>query len=355
MSIDSTIIDVDFNCDIDGTKTGRLTFDPDFKIIREKNLTSDQTIISPSAFVFDLNVFQNIGGFDTPLVIGAETAIALSIDLIRKGRNITHYDALPIKTDSRSFLKNKENVDYLKLQYGFDMNDDKTQHQMDERKRYSDYNMSLEEYYTKHMPNFIINRDLKRKFRGKNVIILYPGVSLENIAPINIYHFDYVIGIDFVGRIFKCDFVFTQELHILSDLLTTYNKQSLISPDYIYDRMQNKFVLLRDVTDKIAAIDTTTDRSSIKTTGLHYLDNNPLICLTHLLISSKPKKIQIVGADFKWFNGKSHIASSYYNNGYALAENDYHRDDYAATLDILKDLGSLAENHGVELLRNHYV
>ena len=355
VSIDSTIIDIDFNCDIDGTKTGRLSFDPDFKVIRDKNSTSDLTIINPSAFIFDINVFRDSDGFDAPLILGAETAIALSMDLARRGRTISFYDVMPIKTDSKSFLKNEENVKYLKSHYGFEMNTETISHPMADRKRSTGHTMSLDDYYVKYFPNFIINRDLKRKFRDKNIVVLYPGVSLEDIAPINIYHYDYVIGIDFAGRIFKCDLVYTQELHILSDLLSTYNKQFLIAPDYIYDKMQNKFVLLKDVTNKVAAIDTTTDKNSIMTTGLYFLDNNPLICLTHMLISAKPKKIQILGADFKWSKGKSHISSSYYNDGYALAENEYHRDDYANSLKLLGSLGDLAENLGVALMRNHYV
>jgi hypothetical protein len=119
--------------------------------------------------------------------------------------------------------------------------------------------------------------------------------------------------------------------------------------------MQNKFVLLRDVTNKVAAIDTTTDKNSIMTTGLYFLDNNPLICLTHMLISAKPKRIQILGADFKWSKGKSHITSSYYNNGYYIAENEYHREDYVNSLNLLGNLGELAESLGVSLMRNHYV
>ena len=355
VSIDSTIIDIDFNCDIDGTKTGRLSFDPDFKVIRDKNSISDLTIINPSAFIFDINVFRDSDGFDAPLMLGSETAIALSIDLARRGRMVSFYDVMPIKTDSKSFLKNEENVKYLKSHYGFEMNTETISHPMADRKRSTGHTMSLDDYYVKYFPNFIINRDLKRKFRDKNIVVLYPGVSLEDIAPINIYHYDYVIGIDFAGRIFKCDLVYTQELHILSDLLSTYNKQFLIAPDYIYDKMQNKFVLLKDVTNKVAAIDTTTDKNSIMTTGLYFLDNNPLICLTHMLISAKPKKIQILGADFKWSKGKSHISSSYYNDGYALAENEYHRDDYANSLKLLGSLGDLAENLGVALMRNHYV
>lgn len=355
VSIDSTIIDIDFNCDIDGTKTGRLSFDQDFKIIRDKNNSPDLTIINPSAFIFDISAFRDSEGFDVPLVLGAETAIALSIDLARRGRNISFYDAMPIKTDSKAFLKNEENVKYLKSQYGFDMNTETISHPIAERKRIADHTLSLDDYYVKYFPNFIINRDFKRKFRDKNIVVLYPGVSLEDIAPINIYHYDYVIGIDFVGRIFKCDFVFTQELHILSDLLSIYNKQFLIAPDYIYDKMQNKFILLRDVTNKVATIDTTTDKNNIMTTGLYFLDNNPLICLTHMLISARPKKIQILGADFKWSKGKSHITSSYYNDGYALAENEYHRDDYTNSLKLLGNLGDLAENLGVVLMRNHYV
>jgi hypothetical protein len=355
VSIDSTIIDIDLNCDIDNTRTGRLTFDPDFKIIREKDNTTDLTILNPSAFIFDINIFRHVEGFDIPLVLGAETAIALSIDLVRRGSKIHFYDSLPIKTDSKAFSKNDENLKYLRSQYGFDMTVDTLSHPMTDRKRIIGNYMMLDDYYARFFPNFIINRDLKRKFRDKNIVVLYPGVSLEDIAPINIFHYDYVIGIDFTGRIFKCDFVFTQELHILSDLLSTYNKQSLIAPDYIYDKMQNKFVLLRDVTNKVAAIDTTTDKNSIMTTGLYFLDNNPLICLTHMLISAKPKRIQILGADFKWSKGKSHITSSYYNNGYYIAENEYHREDYVNSLNLLGNLGELAESLGVSLMRNHYV
>jgi hypothetical protein len=215
--------------------------------------------------------------------------------------------------------------------------------------------LPIDDYLREFNPNIIKDRELRRRFRQKTLTILYPGISLDNIEPLNLYAYDYVIGIDFVGRFIKCDYVFTQELHILSDLMTVYPHDRIIATDYIYDRLQNKYAYLPDLTDKVIIIETTPDGNVLANHSPYFLHADPLVSISHLLVSSMPKLIQLLGADFTWRNGRSHVNNEYYNNGYLRNEDEAAREENKAILKYLSNVGRLAKDLGVTLMRNSHV
>lgn len=262
---------------------------------------------------------------------------------------------MPSRIESTGFSRNSNGQAYLKTVFDHRSNPLDLMINMADRKRRQSNVLPLKDYYEKYHKNFSNDDMLRKRFKDKDIVILYPGISLDMISPINIYNYDYVFGIDFVGRIIRCDYVYTQELHILSDLLSVYGRHSLLVSDYVLDKMQNKYVYLNDITDKAHIIETTSDRESIKESYQYYLDKNPLTCLTHMLVAAEPRLIQIIGADFNWRKGRSHVNSNYYNDGYMLEENEYNKDEYKRTMQNISELGRLAERLGVTLLRNHNV
>lgn len=354
MSIDSTFYDPTTGAEMSYSACGKLTFNRGFRIIKQK-ADNDETILNPSIFLCDPRDFVKIGGFHKSIKLCAEAFIALSIDIRRHGYDIKFYDIMPCRTDSCGFSRHSDGQAYLKTVFDHRFNPSDLKINMADRKRHQSNVLPLNKYYEKYHKNFYNADMLRKKFKGKDLVILYPGVSLDTISPMNIYNYDYVFGIDFVGRIIRCDYVYTQELHILSDLLSVYGRHSLLVSDYVLDKMQNKYVYLNDITDKAHIIETTTDKESIKESYQFYLDNNPLTCLTHMLVSAEPRLIQIIGADFNWRKGRSHVNSNYYNDGYILEENEYNKDMHKLTLQNISELGKLAESLGVTLLRNHNV
>lgn len=354
MSIDSTFFDPTTGVETSYEPYGKLTFDRGFKIIKQK-ANNEETILSPSISLWDPREFTKIGGFHKPIKLCAEAFIALSIDIRRHGYDIKFYDIMPSRMESCGFSRHNDGQVYLKTVFDHRSDPSDLKINMADRKRHKSGVLPIREYYEKHHKNFANDDMLRKRFRGKDLVILYPGVSLDSINLLNIYNYDYVFGIDFVGRIIKCDYVYTQELHILSDLLSVYGRHSLLVSDYVLDKMQNKYVYLNDITDKAHIIETTSDRESIKEAYQYYLDSDPLTCLTHMLVTAEPRLIQIIGADFNWRKGRSHVNSNYYNDGFMLEENEYNKDGYKRILKNISELGRLAESLGVTLLRNHNV
>lgn len=337
----------------------QLTFSADLKILRQKP-NYPPSIVNPSIFYIRKDMFISCGGFDESFRFGIESLIALSIDIKRYGLGIHFISEIMADVDQDIYKYNLSNrailADYLGLESLTPEKVETLKIDIKNRKRNIEhYLIPFDEYLKENNPNIISDRELRRRFRNKNIALLYPGCSLEFIEPINLYAFDYVVGIDFVGRIYKCDYVFTQELHILSDLLSVYSSDRVIATDYIFDRLQNRYAYLPDITDKARIIETNSDLEDISGNAPYYLFSDPILCASHLLIAARPKLLQIFGADFNWVNSKSHINNQYYNNGYVRIEDEATKEEYKVILGNLDKLGALARSLNVKVLRNYHV
>ena len=341
---------------IENHNSGKLTFTASLKLAKQIP-DYDSTILNPGIFLVNRLSLLSLGGFDKAMSYSTETLIGLSVNIVMAGHNIYYFDGIVSENDSSSYSYNRKNKEYLTNQLG--IGDTSKPLNVNEniikRNRVSDSVISFEEYLNLNNRSIVQDRDFRRKFSGKTIAVLYPGISLDDLRPFNIYLYDYVIGIDFVGRIFKCDMVFTQELHVLSDLSTTYDKDKIIATDHIYDRMQNKYVTLRDITDRVNIIDTTSANYDLEGHSPYLIDSDPLVCLTHFLVSAKPRLIQILGADFKWLKGRSHVNNSYYNGGFVKPDEKITREADISTLKNIEAISRLADTFDVKVMRNYNV
>ena len=341
---------------IENHNSGKLTFTASLKLAKQIP-DYDSTILNPGIFLVNRLSLLSLGGFDKAMSYSTETLIGLSVNIVMAGHNIYYFDGIVSENDSSSYSYNRKNKEYLTNQLGIGdtSNPLNVSENIIKRNRVSDSVISFEEYLNLNNRSIVQDRDFRRKFSGKTIAVLYPGISLDDLRPFNIYLYDYVIGIDFVGRIFKCDMVFTQELHVLSDLSTTYDKDKIIATDHIYDRMQNKYVTLRDITDRVNIIDTTSANYDLEGHSPYLIDSDPLVCLTHFLVSAKPRLIQILGADFKWLKGRSHVNNSYYNGGFVKPDEKITREADISTLKNIEAISRLADTFDVKVMRNYNV
>ena len=341
---------------IENHNSGKLTFTASLKLAKQIP-DYDSTILNPGIFLVNRLSLLSLGSFDKAMSYSTETLIGLSVNIVMAGHNIYYFDGIVSENDSSSYSYNRKNKEYLTNQLG--IGDTSKPLNVNEniikRNRVTDSVISFEEYLNLNNRSIVQDRDFRRKFSGKTIAVLYPGISLDDLRPFNIYLYDYVIGIDFVGRIFKCDMVFTQELHVLSDLSTTYDKDKIIATDHIYDRMQNKYVTLRDITDRVNIIDTTSANYDLEGHSPYLIDSDPLVCLTHFLVSAKPRLIQILGADFKWLKGRSHVNNSYYNGGFVKPDEKITREADISTLKNIEAISRLADTFDVKVMRNYNV
>jgi hypothetical protein len=341
---------------IEDHDSDKLTFTASFKLLKQ-SASFDTTILNPGIFLANRTSLLSLGGFDKAMSYSTETIIGLSVNIVMSGHHIYFFDGIVSENDHTGLNYNEDNKEYLTNLLGIG---DTTKHinvsnNISKRNKITDSVMTIDEYLEQNSQCIIQDRNFRRKFSGKTVAILYPGISLDDLRPQNIYLYDYVIGVDFAGRIFKCDMVFTQELHILSDLSTVYDKDTIIATDQIYDRMQNKYVNLRDVTDKVSIINTTSANYNLEGHSPYFIDSDPLVCLTHFLVSAKPRLVQILGADFKWLNGRSHINNHYYNGGFVKPNENLTRDADLKTIKNLEAIGRLADTLNVKVMRNYNV
>jgi len=196
---------------------------------------------------------------------------------------------------------------------------------------------------------------LKGTAAGKSIAVVGPSVSIDMINPALINRHDIIIGVDYTGLQFNCDFVVTDTAHVVVELRKNYIDEKFVLPISLENRSAGTF----DATSSIApgAIQFELgEQGSVQDTIT--LDppfcnfDNPILSAVHFALYLNPEYITLFGCDNKIIAGKSHSANiEYYNGGALWPDSEATRKKFAFYEFGLDRLGQLATNNGIPLFR----
>jgi polypeptide N-acetylgalactosaminyltransferase len=195
--------------------------------------------------------------------------------------------------------------------------------------------------------------DLKASAKGKSVAVVAPGPSLDVINPAMILRHDVVIGVDYVAKMFDCDFVFTDAVHVLAELRGKYQDNRFVVPVALQDRTAGKFVAASEVvpTAQQFELGQSGAGSSSLDPPLANFDSLALAAI-HFALFLEPASVTVFGFDNKIIGGKSHTSKiDHYDDGRLWPDTDSTRRRFAFYEFGLDQLGRLAHAAGIPLLR----
>lgn len=195
--------------------------------------------------------------------------------------------------------------------------------------------------------------ELRGAAHGRTVAVVAPGPSLDLINPALVQRHDIVIGVDYVGMMFDCDFVVADSVQVVTELRKKYPEHKFITPLALQDRASASFV-------PAAELVPLAQQFELGQSGMAPVSLDPPFCnfeslalvAVHAALFLSPLSVTVFGLDNKVLGGRSHTSKlDYYDDGRLWPDTESTRRKFALYEYGLDQLGRLALEAGTPLLR----
>jgi hypothetical protein len=211
----------------------------------------------------------------------------------------------------------------------------------------------IEWFLSTRQPELFSIYDLKGAAVGRSVAVIGPGASLDYVNFALINRHDIVIGVDYVGLLFDCDYVITDSIHIISELRSKYSDQKFVVPVVLHDRQAGRPLAAAELLPL-------SQQFEMAQSGVALTSADPPLCnfdnmvltAAHFALFLGPTAVTVFGCDNKIIGGKSHTSKiEYYDNGQIWPDSESTRRKFAFYEYGLDQLGRLAHACNIPLLR----
>lgn len=212
---------------------------------------------------------------------------------------------------------------------------------------------SVEWFLNTKQPELFSIYDLKGSATGKNIAIVAPGPSLDVINAALIQRHDIIIGVDYTGLLFDCDFVMADAVHVIVELKKKYQDHKFVAPIAVQDRSSGTLVAMADVAPLAQQYELTQGGTTPTSVDPPLCDFESLaLSAVHFALFLNPSSVTIYGLDNKIIGGRSHTSKiDYYDDGRLWPDAESSRRRFALCEYGLDQLGRLAHAAGISLLR----
>jgi len=198
--------------------------------------------------------------------------------------------------------------------------------------------------------------DLRGIAAGKSIAVVGCGPSMDYIESALINRYDIIIGVDYMGLSFDCDYVVADSSDAVVELKSKYSASSFVVPFFLFDRASASYISTNKViadsvqfelSDEVGRVSGITPPFCNFEQSFHTAVNFALFL--------GPRRVTLFGCDNKLIEGKSHSASvGYYDDGCLWSHSDSTRRKFAMYEYGIEKLGKLACSVGIPLIRmNH--
>jgi len=212
---------------------------------------------------------------------------------------------------------------------------------------------AFEWFLNTKQPELIGVYGLKSAATNKNIAVVGCGPSLDYINHAMINRHDVIIGVDYAGLLFDCDFVMTDTLHVAIELQKKYDESKLVVPTMLYNRIIGEIVPTSELLPSANQFEYANKNSVIVSVDPPFCDfDNIALTAIHFALFLNPSNVTIYGCDNKIVDGKSHTSRiEYYDGGKLWPDNDGTRRRFALYEYGIDQLGKIAVNVGIPLIR----
>jgi glycosyltransferase involved in cell wall biosynthesis len=191
---------------------------------------------------------------------------------------------------------------------------------------------------------------------GKRIAVLASGSSLDHISNGLINSYDIIIGTDYTGLIFDCDYVMTDSMVVANELRDIYEPNKFVLPNALENRAAGQYSDTSDVITGTYIYERAVQGHLSNSVNPPFINfENIVLDALHFALFMNPKDITLFGFDTKLLDGKSHTTKiSYYDDGKILTDSEATKRNYSYFDYGLSHLSKLAIKLKIPLLRfNH--
>lgn len=220
---------------------------------------------------------------------------------------------------------------------------------------YGKLKRTVEWFFSNKQPELFSIYELKGSAAGKNVAVVAPGPSLDMLNLAMVQRYDIIIGVDYAGLLFDCDFVVADSVSVVTELRKKYNDNKFVTPVVLQDR-GGSWLAASEVVPMAQQFELALDGVALVSVDPPLCNfNNLALSAVHFALFLSPFSITVFGVDNKIIGGKSHTSKiDYYDNGHLWSDTESTRRRFALYEYGLDQLGRLALTAGIPLIRvNH--
>jgi hypothetical protein len=217
--------------------------------------------------------------------------------------------------------------------------------------------ISADSFLAEQLPELFGVYGLRKMAAGKSVAIVGTGPSIDLVNPALINRHDIVIGLDYMGLLFECDYVLATNVTMIVQLRAKYRDNKFILPMMLENRMAGEFTPAESIVPGCIQFELGRLQQVPQTAYPPFCNfDNSLHAAVHLALFMGASGITLFGCDHKVVGGKSHSAKiDYYDGGKLWPDSEATRRRFATFEFGLGQLGRLASDLQIPLLRTNHV
>jgi hypothetical protein len=315
---------------------------------------------SPFCIAFSKSTFKQVGNFDELLqsdedgeILDFSIAAWMSdckIVVVKESKIAAPELPIPAKHNNAARIVEKWFAKYASRFYdrkGINAN----QYHVGSLEECSD--LAGDQYLEKYMPELVNIYDLRNVGTGRTIAVVGPGPSIELFNPAIVYRHDLLIGVDYVGLLYKCDYVATFDVNVVLALRENYADNQFILPTALYNRRSLSFVSACEVAPKANICEMAEQGDLISSVHPPFINfDSSVLFATHVGLFLNASSVSVFGFDNKIINGKSHsVILDYYDDGAVWANNESTQNEFLKYEKGLRILGELATSSNIPLMR----
>lgn len=218
--------------------------------------------------------------------------------------------------------------------------------------------ISVDSFLSSLQPELFDIYKLKGTGFGKSIAVIGPSASIDLLNSAWVNRHDIVIGVDYVGMNYDCDYVITDTAHIITELRKSYQDNKMVLPTVLANRAAGRIdstsLIIPDAIQFELGRRDSVNIDSVDPPFCNF--DNLALTAVHFALYLNPKYITLFGCDNKIINGKSHSAKiQYYDGGDIWTDSDAVRKKFAFFEYGLDRLGNLAQKLNIPLFRMNHV
>ena len=210
-------------------------------------------------------------------------------------------------------------------------------------------------FLSSRMPELLGIFDLYNSAAGKSIAIVADGSSIDEINRAFIYRHDFVIGADYISKVFDCDYVVTHDIDVVTQLRDKYTDEQFVLPFMMKNRMAGVYSKADEVCSGSVQFELGTENSvqgSIFPPFTNF--DNSIHSAVHFALFLGSSDITLFGCDNKIVGDKYYSTNiEYYKNN--MVDSEATRRKLAAYEYGLDSLGKLANKNNSKILRMNYL
>jgi hypothetical protein len=194
---------------------------------------------------------------------------------------------------------------------------------------------------------------LRGMAHNRSVAVIGPGVSVDYIDQALVARHDLLVGVDYMGTLYDCDFVVTDSAQVVLALQSKYAPERFVMPFALVDRFAGEFVPTSKVIRGANQFDQLEVGAAVQSSAPPFCNFElPVFPAIQFALFLSPRLVTVFGCDNRIIGERSHTSRvEYYNDGKIWQDTDSTRRRLAFYEYGLRQLGELAHRLDIPLIR----